>query len=144
MRWEDLDTSPGGWSAQGTLECSSPAGASHVICCPGTLRTLPLMPLLCQQAPLPSDFQVGSVNKCYEERMKVENSTSGKSVCQASALQSHCVLCRKASAPVLWSAPQGYCSQVPLTALSPTLSGPDVTNVRTLPSSPRSFHIPCP
>lgn len=144
MKWEDLDTSPGGWSAQETLECSSPAGASHVICCPGTLRTLLLMPLLHQQAPLPSDFQVGSVNKGYEERVKVENSTSGKSVCQASALQSHCILCRKASAPVLWSAPQSYCCQVLLIAPIPTLLGPDVTSVHTLPSSPRSFHIPCP
>lgn len=81
MRWEDLDTSPGGWSAQGTLECLSPARVSHVICCPGTLRTCPLNALAASAGS--SDFQLGSVNKSYEER-KVEYSTSGRFVCQAS------------------------------------------------------------
>ena len=59
------------------------------------IENTPLNALLHQQAPLPSDFQLGSVNKGYEERVKVEYSTSGRFVCQASALQSHCVLCRK-------------------------------------------------
>ena len=79
-----------------------------------------------------------------EDRVKVENSTSGKCVYQASALQSHCVLRTKVSVPVLWSAPQSYRHQALLTTLLPTLLGPDVTSVRTLPSSPCSFHTPCP
>ena len=96
MRWKDLDTSPGGWPAQGTLECSSPAGASHVICCPGTLRTLPLMPLLLQQAPLPSDFQLGSVNKGYEETVKVAQSCP--TLCNPMDIQS-----MEFSRPEYWS-----------------------------------------
>lgn len=117
LEMEDLDKS---WRLVCTRDSGMffPARVSHVSLLSWNIENMPLMPLLHQQAP---HFQLGSVNKSYEERVKVEYSTSGRFVCQASALPSHCVLCRKHSTPVLPPASQSYSRRGPTNSSLPTL-----------------------